>query len=269
MYSINSDSNIKNIINFDEQYKWFNSYVDSFLNTEDDNLYKENIELKRCHCFNVAHHMSKISESLNLTTKESSLARLIGLFHDIGRFPQYSKYRTFSDENSVYHGDLGIKVLKDTGKINDFSIETSKIIIHSIHNHGLAAIEEGLDKKTLLFAKLIRDADKMDIFRIVDAYYKKMLTGKRNISIELGLKIEDHVSANVLDSFMQEKIILKNDLKTLNDFKILQAAWIFDLNFDYTRGYVKESGFLNSIIKSITLADVQQKVYKKAKKYLA
>ena len=36
----------------------------------------------------------------------------------------------------------------------------------AIGNHNRLAIEDGLDEKTLLFAKLIRDADKCDIFRV-------------------------------------------------------------------------------------------------------
>jgi hypothetical protein len=259
---------LRTILSFEEQFKWFNSFVDTFLHSEDDELYRENMELKRCHSINVAQHMTALSKSIFLSENQCCLAGVIGLFHDIGRFPQYSEYRTFSDKDSAYHGTLGIKVLRETGKIDEFSPAVSKIITASVHNHGLAKIEKNLKDPELLYAKMIRDADKMDIFRIVDAYYKKMLTGKRNISIELGLSIENKITPMILESFLNEKTIMKSDLKTLNDFKILQAAWIFDLNFEYTKKYVRESGFLKSIIDSITMKKERSLIQEKAENYL-
>ncbi|MBN2803225.1 MAG: HD domain-containing protein, partial [Deltaproteobacteria bacterium] len=245
-----------------QEYQWFKQYSGSFLIknqapdslenhdslTQADLLYNENISLKIVHSKNVAKNMLSLASSINLNPEKSILAAIIGLYHDIGRFKQYRDYKTFCDDASVYHGDLGIKVLKETKRLSQYSAEHRDIILTAVHNHGLAEIEKNITRDQKLFCTLIRDADKMDIFRIVNAYYKKMLKGKRNISIELGLSTEDKVSQKVIDAFFKEQIILKNDLKTLNDFKILQTAWIYDLNFDYTRKFVLNSGYINSII---------------------
>ena len=41
------------------------------------------------------------------------------------------------------------------------------------------------------------------------------------------------------------------DLKTLNDFKLLQIGWIYDVNFGRTFQIVRERGYLERIRESI------------------
>lgn len=258
---------MKEHVCIEDEKQWLKDYVDPFLRPGDD-FYNENILLKYRHSLLVYKHIINLAEDLNLSEKDKKLAGFIGLYHDIGRFRQYRDYNTFSDKDSVYHGDLGIEVLKEINKLTNFTPQEQDIIITSIHNHGLPAIENNVDKNTLLLAKMIRDADKMDIFRIVDEYYREMLKGKRNISLELGLKNADNISKKVLDRFFNEQIVYKSDMQYLNDFKILQIAWIYDLNFTYTRNYVLHSGHIESIIKSITVTDIQDAIRTKALDYL-
>jgi putative nucleotidyltransferase with HDIG domain len=254
-------------LNIESEKKWLKQYVDGFLRKDDD-FYNGNIQLKYKHSLLVCKHIINLAESLNLSEYEKKLAGFIGLYHDIGRFKQYRDYNTFSDKDSVYHGDLGIDVLKEINKLKSFSHAEQTIIINSIHNHGLPKIEDNLDEQSMMFAKMIRDADKMDIFRIVDEYYRDMLKGKRNISLELGLENADKISSRVLDVFFNEQIVYKSDMKYLNDFKVLQIAWIYDLNFQYTRNYILHSGHLESIIKSISVQNIQKDIRKKALDYL-
>ncbi|MDA3911705.1 MAG: HD domain-containing protein [Bacteroidales bacterium] len=254
--------------NLNKEKAFFIEYTDSFLEKGNSTL-NENINLKKAHSLRVTDHAIKLAKSLKLDAHSVELAGIIGLYHDIGRFTQYRDYHTFSDKDSIYHGDLGIKVLQDLQKPMLFSSTEWKIILTAIHNHGLPKIEPNLNEEALLFSKIIRDADKMDIFYIVDAYYKSMLKGKRNVALELGLKNEDKLSEGVFKSFMNEEIILKSDMQFINDFKVLQAAWIFDLNFEYTKHYIRETDYLQSIISQITVPDKRALIKVKAENYLA
>ncbi|MDA3819091.1 MAG: HD domain-containing protein [Candidatus Delongbacteria bacterium] len=254
-------------LSIENEKKWLNNYVDAFFRTDDD-FYNQNILLKHKHSLQVCKHITNLAISLNLSDHQIKLAGFIGLYHDIGRFKQYRDYNTFSDKDSVYHGDLGIEELRAIHKLENFTPKAQNIIIASIHNHGLPKIEENLDEQTMMFAKMIRDGDKMDIYRIVDEYYQAMLKGKRNISLELGLKNTDNISEKVLDAFYNERIVYKSDMQYLNDFKILQIAWIYDLNFTYTRRYILHSGHIENIIKSITMTDIHDTIRKKALNYL-
>ncbi len=251
-----------------KEIQFFNNYVDSFLSVNEGSL-NENILLKKKHSLRVTRHALDIAKSLDLSQDKIELSGIIGLFHDIGRFTQYRDYHTFSDKDSVYHGDLGIDVLKSIKKTEIFDQSEWNIVETAIHNHGLPKIESNVNGKALLFSQIIRDADKLDIFYLVDAYYKSILKGNRNIALELGLSHESKLTDKVFEAFMREKIILKSNMQYLNDFKLLQIAWIYDLNFPFTKNYVKNTPYLQSIIDQIDIPEKQEIIRQKAIAYLS
>ena len=117
------------------------------------------------HSYRVAEISKRIAKSLNLEQEEIELAELIGLLHDIGRFEQQTIYKTYDDIYSIDHGELGVKILENNEYIRKY-IENSqydKIIKTAIFNHNKYEIEENLEQKTILFCKIIRDSDKLDI----------------------------------------------------------------------------------------------------------
>ena len=124
------------------------------------------IHLKIVHTLAVAEVMDRLTKSLSLTEKQCELAYICAIFHDIGRFEQVRRYDTFLDHLSVDHAQLGCEVLEENGFLKELSTKEQEIILTAIRNHNRFRIEEGLDEETLLFCKLIRDADKCDIFRV-------------------------------------------------------------------------------------------------------
>ncbi len=229
--------------------KKFNSYTREFIDKSDDENTIENLKLKINHSLRVLKNAEIISESLNLSSKDYFVAQLCGLFHDIGRFEQFTVYKTFKDNESLYHGALGEKILKNKDFLDGVDIETKEIVYNAVYNHGLREIER-TDEKSLLHSKIVRDADKIDIFKIVVKYYNKK--GPRNIALEYGLKDEPYISDTVMKKFQQKQLIDKNELKTLNDFKTMQLAWIFDVNFDISKQIIKQNNYLDKIIKNIS-----------------
>ncbi|NLA25257.1 MAG: hypothetical protein GX879_09860, partial [Bacteroidales bacterium] len=123
------------------------------------------------------------------------------------------------------------------------------IIKLAVKNHGLIKINEGLSERELLFSKIARDADKLDIYKIVCEYY--MQTESRNPALELGLDIDKGISKKILNDFINKKVIEKSDMQSLDDFRVLQLSWIFDIYFDYTRKQVYENKFTHIIVESI------------------
>ena len=130
--------------------------------TKSYDLNNSNIFRKQTHSLRVMEISKQIAEGLNLTQEEVELATLIGLLHDIARFEQYTRFKTFKDSLSIDHGNLGVEILdKDIRKY----IKTDKydeIIKIAVKNHNKYAIESGLTKEQELFSKIVRDADKID-----------------------------------------------------------------------------------------------------------
>ncbi|MDD2386448.1 MAG: HD domain-containing protein [Bacteroidales bacterium] len=235
-------------LKIDNYLKIFKDYTETFLSKDIDDNTKTNLKLKQDHSLRVFKNAEAIAKSLNLDDKNLFIAQLCGLFHDIGRFEQFTKYKTFKDEVSLYHGALGEKILRKEKFIEAESLDIQNIVYDAVYNHGLIAIERE-NPSSLLFSKITRDADKIDIFRIVAKYYRK--SGPRNIALEYGLKNTPTISDVVMAKFKTQELINKDELQTLNDFKTMQLAWIFDLNFPFTKEKIIEQGHLNIVLDSI------------------
>ena len=223
---------------------WFRNYVHTFQYKDPE--VQQNIDLKEAHTLRVCKEILTIGQKLGLNNDRLRLAEIIALFHDIGRFEQYDQYRTFADKKSVNHAELGIKILEKSDLLESFTKPVKEIILRSISYHNRATIPRDETEICLFYAKLIRDADKLDIWKVVtDYYYRK--DSKRNETIELDLPDTPGFSENVYHDLMNKRIVDIKHIKNLNDFKLLQVGWIFDINFKPTLNRVNECGYLELI----------------------
>ena len=146
---------------------------DNYLKNYDMN--KKQIRYKYHHSYRVKDLMKKLSDNLQLSDKEKEVAEVIGLLHDIGRFEQIKKYGDCSDtKTGIDHADESCIYLFDNGHIRDFydDEEYYKIIEYAIKNHNKFEIDSNLDEKSLFFTKMIRDMDKVDIYKVITDEYK-------------------------------------------------------------------------------------------------
>lgn len=241
--------------------RWFEEYADTF-HTEDPE-HARNIDLKIEHTRRVCTEILDIGRSLHLDNKDLRLAEVMALFHDVGRFEQYAHYGTFDDLKSEDHAKLGVKVLNNSAVLEGIHRNTRQLILRVIGYHNGRTLPEHETKACLFFTKLLRDADKLDIFRVVTDYYRKK-DGTRNGSIELDLPDAPEVSEEVCADLAAGRIVKTASLRTLNDFKLLQMAWIYDVNFPRTFQLIRDRGYLevirNALPQSETIADIYDKV---------
>jgi putative nucleotidyltransferase with HDIG domain len=223
---------------------WFRDYSLSFstLLAED----QRNIDIKREHTRLVCLNALRIAEELSLDQQETRLAEAIALFHDVGRFPQYQQYKTFDDSISVNHAVLGAKVLLENNVLQGLPKLDQKIIVRSVTLHNVFSLPKRLDERSLLFAKLIRDADKLDILRVMIEYLGQD-KGSRAEAVALGLPDLPGYSKEVLACLVRGEMARKEALTTLNDFKLLQLAWLYDLNFSCSLRIVEERGYIRRL----------------------
>lgn len=214
----------------------FFKYVDQF------DLTDENIQRKKFHSIRVQKISKKIAEDLKLNKEYIDIAILIGLLHDIGRFEQEKQYHTFDDSNSFDHGDYGANLIKKYIR-NYINVDKyDNIIIQAIKNHNKSQINPNLKDNELLFSKIIRDADKLDImYETINIFY----IGKEEFINNLTLSDYSY------NCIKKNKIVLKSyniDFNYLD--KIVRCiAFIFDLNFKKSFEIIKENNYISKIIK--------------------
>ena len=211
----------------------------------------ENVELKNFHTLKVCSEIIELAKFLNVSQRVEFNAEITALFHDIGRFEQFKIYRTFSDSKSVNHADLGLKILQENKVLESLNKKDRDSILEAVRFHNCAFIPKGLSEESYLLLKMIRDADKLDIFRVVTEYYMQMKNGKKSSGIELNLPDSSGVSKSVYDAVKNKVTVKMNDLKNLNDFKLLQVAWVFDINFSFSLKKIVVKKYLDIIKQSL------------------
>lgn len=234
--------------------------------TSNYDLENENIDRKKYHSFRVMEISKQIATNMKLEQEEIELATLIGLLHDIARFEQYKQFKTFKDLESFDHGDYAVEILeKDIRKY----IQTEKydeIIKKAIKNHNKLEIEQKLTEKEELFAKIIRDADKIDIlYEAVEMFWKNE-EEKVNNSI---------ISESVWNQISKEQLIKREKgVKIENIDKVISViAFIYDINFKESSQILKDKNYIDLIINRFKLKDNETKekieeIRKNAKQYL-
>lgn len=206
------------------------------------------IQNKQKHSLRVMEISNKIAKALNLSEDDIELATLIGLLHDIGRFEQFTQYHTFKDAFSFDHGNYGEQILQKDMRNYIDSDEYDDIIKIAVRNHNKYGIEEGLTERQLLFAKLIKDADKIDILYESSCIFWKDREDIVNKSM---------VSNSTMEQFKQEKLIKKDKTKTPEpiDDIFTVMAFVFDINYKPSLEIIKDEDYINKIVNRYNFID--------------
>jgi len=244
---------------------WFKSYANNFQSS--NKTYQQNINLKKDHTYRVYKEITRLGKSLNLNKGDLNLAKAIAILHDVGRFEQYEHYRTFSDSKSEDHAKLGIKIICQNQVLKELDKPTSELILRTISYHNHPTLPQNETKRCLFFTKMLRDADKLDILYVVTEYYRNS-NEYPNDSLKLELPDSPQMSAEVYNDLMSGRTVNARHLRTLNDLKLLQMAWIYDINFSLTFQLIRQRGYMEKIRDVLPQSDKVQKIYSKVKSYL-
>ena len=214
---------------------------------------EDGYELKYVHTFHVCQRALEIAASLNCDESDTDLAWLIALLHDIGRFAELSVFHTF-DGTRFDHAKYGADLL-GRGLLRRFIVDDSydRLILKAISNHSKLVIEDGLTPHELFHARLIRDADKLDNFRV------KLETTPEETFPGYGFTNEilstSGISDSVMESVRQRQCVKLEDRKEPLDYYVCIMAFIFDLNYPYSRSYVKMNDIIRRMIRSLNCKD--------------
>jgi hypothetical protein len=245
--------------------KWFSDYCKSFYSSNSED--QKNIYLKEQHTLKVCANIIEIVERLSLGENYKMLAESVALFHDVGRFPQYSQYKTFKDSISLNHGVLGSQVLIDKKVLRGLPDNEENLIIQTVKFHNAFSIPKLEKEEVIFFIKLLRDADKLDIWRVFIEYYESPVE-ERASAVGLGLPNTFEYSKDVILYILRKQVISLSKIKTLNDFKLLQLSWIYDLNFKPSFRLLQERDYIARIVSRFPQTEEIHKVFIFLKDYV-
>jgi putative nucleotidyltransferase with HDIG domain len=226
---------------------WFETYSKSFLTN--DAAEDGPLVLKIEHTARVCENTRRLARSIDLGNSDRHVAEAVGLLHDIGRFVQFSRYGTFNDRQSVNHATLGIDVLRQEAVLDGLNDVERSIIMDAVRFHNAPALPTDRPSTSMVFMRLIRDADKLDIWKVFADYYRRGQLPEPAIIQHLP-DVPTWREA-VIDAVLQGSKADYHDMRSLNDYKLLQISWVFELYFRETIVLAKKRGDVAVIARSL------------------
>lgn len=228
---------------------WFEEFVQPYLDTDPEGF--GNINLKIVHTRKVCEVMALLCAGEGLSPEETRIAQSIALLHDVGRFPQFKRWRTFRDSESDNHARLAIDVIRAENLLAGIEPAERLLIEEAVRFHNLLELPKKYRSPTALFIRLIRDADKLDIWRVFVELQSKP-PQERASAANLGFADDpDRVSGTCLKNLADGSIIRLDSVQTVNDFKLLQISWVYDLNFATSRRILLERGHIQALASTL------------------
>lgn len=212
------------------------------------------IRLKIVHTYKVMEVSELLCDELQLSKEDKDLASLIALLHDIGRFEQWTQYQSFADHKTVDHALFSSQLLFQEGLIRSFVDDTDddEIIRIAIEQHNKYKIDHGFEKRQLLFIHLIRDADKLDNFRVKE---------EEKIEDILFVSMEEMnqslITPIIYEQMYRQELIYAPNRQTTLDMWLSYIAFIFDLYFPQSLEYIRKNHWIDRSFDRIHPQDLQ------------
>ncbi len=244
---------------------WFVGYTQTF--ASGDGRFHPPLQLKVAHSKRVADNARKLAVDLGWNPAEANGAEALGWLHDIGRFSQFAEFGTFTDATSINHGERGWEIIQKAGILSMLQPSEQKILLAGIRYHNAKTEPDHLNKESLRFLKLIRDADKLDIFHIVLDSVKK--DGFQDLPGMLPqVNLAASLSPKVLREVQKHRSCSIEDVRSLEDFLLMQLSWIYDLNYPAALELVSERGMVGRIEQHLPKKRQVWQVVQTARKYI-
>ena len=237
---------------------FFTDFFQSFLEREQED--KAPLQLKYEHSMRVFEHAERLAGDEEFADSAARLplpfplferaALLAALYHDVARFPQFYRWRTFRDKSSVNHGQFGVKILKSEAALKEESPELRRLVQSAIVLHNRYLLPPRLPPEIRLIADVVRDADKLDICRIFATH---LASGEPfSSTVFLSVKNDPELySPKVLEDALARRVAAYADLRSVNDFRILLGTWQYDLRFDFSRSHLAGEGHLQRLLDDL------------------
>lgn len=216
--------------------EWFDSYTKSF--NSQSPLIKQAINLKIGHTYRVCNNSDILCAALKVDSEIALISKIVALLHDIGRFYQFQRYSTFADNKSVNHAHLAIEIIDKHALLSGLPSNQSNLIKTAINFHNVQKLPSELTERERIFCNLIRDADKIDIYKIGAEHYSNPNQTKNEI-IGFGIQDIPEVSDEVCENIYNRKSVPFSLIRSLNDFKLVQIGWVYDFNFPISLYLIK------------------------------
>lgn len=219
----------------------------------------------RAHSLRVLTYTEFLSKTILPTEEEKRIATVIALFHDLGKASLITKnIEAFNIQRD--HATESAKIIQQMAFYQDLAADVQLTVLRAVENHNKLKLPKLDNDQQTLFARLLRDADKLDIYEASYRYFKEKFGIQPTMSVDLKNGIE--VSDKILKSILAGKNAAVEDMKSVNDYKLLLLSMAFDLNFKLTFKVMSEKQYIQKIYETLPKRDQIIEVYRSIKLFV-
>jgi HD superfamily phosphohydrolase YqeK len=207
---------------------WFQRYVARFFQADGTLVPMQ--QLKYDHSLRVSQNAALIAQGLGLPADAVWLSEATGLLHDVGRFTQYAEFKTFDDSSSINHAKRSHQVLlAEADALTSCTSRQRQSLLDAVLFHNAREMPLDLPEPSLEQLKIVRDADKLDIFYVVDDAIRNKRF-KDFPEIVLHVDINGPPTPAIVEALKEKKTISYTLIRSLVDFQLIHLNWMYDLN---------------------------------------
>ena len=216
------------------------AYVDTYRAA--DGRLPSMMELKLVHTAKVVENARLISEGERFTDRERSGALIAALLHDTGRYEQLKRFNTFKDSDSVDHAVFSHDIVKEHDWLD--GVDDADAILKAVLYHNRRDLPDDMDALTAVLSKTVRDADKLDIFRVLEDQIEHC-DWRKDSRAFWNLKVSAPPNPLVTAAIREHRPVDYQHIQSLADFVLIQVGWMINgLYFETTRRLTRERGHL-------------------------
>ncbi|MCU0559938.1 MAG: HD domain-containing protein [Desulfobacterales bacterium] len=223
---------------------WLAGYIAGFAASDEE--LKRALRLKRVHTARVCITIRRLGKALGLPENDLQLVEAAALLHDIGRFPQFARYGTFRDKDSTDHGRLGLRVINRHGLLSGVTPVERRHLARAVAFHNAARLPRLADTNSLFLLKLLRDADKLDIWRLVIGHHRHRGRMPKVVN-QFEYSGNGRCSPEVMSAITSGQVVPIEAVRSVCDATLLYISWVFDLNFAPSFCETLKGGYLERL----------------------
>ena len=199
----------------------YDAYVDTYRGQ--NGVLPPMMQLKLVHTRKVVEAACVIAKGEGFDARTARACEAAALLHDTGRYEQLRVYNTFRDSDSVDHAVFSHDIVKEKGWLDGW--EDKDAILAAVLYHNRREIPEGLDPLTLACSRTVRDADKLDIFRVLE---DQIATTDWRHDAKAFWNLPTTAAPNpvVAEAIREGRPVDYQNIKSLADFVLIQVGWM-------------------------------------------
>jgi hypothetical protein len=135
--------------------------------------------------------------------------------------------------------------------------------------HGDKELPKNLAPQIEPFAKLIRDADKLDIYYVMVERFDDLKKNPEKYMTTFGYPAKEGYSQHIVQAVLEDKMVDYKDFKSINDMVVAIIGWMSDVNFAPVLEEIKNRGYLEKLVKFLPDTEDIRKVAQHAGSLIA